>query len=440
MIFSLIFLISIFLYIIAPDDYSFSYCMILHVLFIINAFILLYKDRKYEKIGFNLIFTVSFYFVNFVYPVFIYPIDSEYSLFTFSFNTRVISVSTALAQVAYSCYCLGFSLSSGKTNSAVKSLPILLKDSAINTIFFLTLIVFLAFLSSGGLRYYLDTYHIGVETTYGVSLPKYLITLLNPLMLITSILIFCTDNRSIIRRIFILALVVIFLLLYSGSRTLPLAILIIIFLYLVKRYKLSTIQIYMMILLGVVSLSLVGLERGGKDVDLTYAHQWYHHTRDLIVNNRNLYVAYDYVKNFGILWGIPLLGPIMSTIPFSQSFVVNLFGIPSYMLSSPTFITYLEFGEYPPLGLGSNIVGDIYLSLGFVGVLIAFYALGKFIHYSRSHMYRGNIYYLIIYCIMTSGAIYMCRDSYFHLFKTIVWAVMFVWLFGRMRTNVKMSK
>ena len=183
---------------------------------------------------------------------------------------------------------------------------------------------------------------------------------------------------------------------------------------------------------GIIIMSLFGALRGSGDFALTENQDWYQYTRDLIVNNRNLYVIYDYVDKNGILWGISFLGPLLSVIPFLQSLVANALGIPYYLLASPAFTTYLEFGDYPPLGLGSNIVADVYLAFGLFGVLISFYLLGRFIVYSRMQMWKGKIYYMIVYYIMSAGAIYMCRDTFLHSFKTIVWAIALIYIISKL--------
>src|SRR5690606_33794325 len=59
--------------------------------------------------SFSLLFTISFFFVNFAYPVLIYPIDRDYfPVFQrFYFNEDLISKTTALAYVGYTSFSLG---------------------------------------------------------------------------------------------------------------------------------------------------------------------------------------------------------------------------------------------------------------------------------------------------------------------------------------------
>ena len=93
-----ILLVSAFAYILAPNIYSFEYCFGVQILFALSAIVVSIMDSRNEKVGFNLLFSLSFFFTNFVYPVYIYPIDPCYSLFRFPFNDNVITKCTALAQ------------------------------------------------------------------------------------------------------------------------------------------------------------------------------------------------------------------------------------------------------------------------------------------------------------------------------------------------------
>lgn len=108
MIAGFLIIISIVIYILAPTTYSFEYCLLCHNVFILNLAYLLYKDLKNEKIGFNTLFSISFYFTNFVYPIFIYPVNPDFSLFQYRFDVNVVSKCTALALLAYSVYVGGY--------------------------------------------------------------------------------------------------------------------------------------------------------------------------------------------------------------------------------------------------------------------------------------------------------------------------------------------
>lgn len=418
-------ILSLILFWSAPGEYSYSYCALLHICFILNALFLLVKDTKKEIVNFNLLFTISFYFVNFVYPLFIYPVNPDFSLFRFSFNTSVISSSTALAFVAYSLYAYAYSRTS-KGSIPWQMVDLYLPRGVIQIVLSMTIILFIIFLSVGGLDFYSEIYQQGSRTTSPIV--KYIIVFLNPLILLSSLMIYFTREKKLKRLIILLSTVISFILLFTGTRTLPLSVLILLFIYISREKHFSRLNVFLCLLLGIVGMSLVGMLRGGDVNSIEYSSQWYEFMEDLIINNRNLYVIYDFVSENGILWGIPFLGPTLSIIPMLQSIVMKLWDIPYQLMSSPDFITFMEFGDNPPLGLGSNIVADVYLSFGLIGVVIAFYFLGYFIAEMRNKMWRGKLYPTLIYYIMVSESIYMCRSTYLSCFRTLVWALIITYL------------
>ena len=62
---------------------------------------------------------------------------------------------------------------------------------------------------------------------------------------------------------------------------------------------------------------------------------------------------------------------------FSQMY--SQYGYTDYEMRSSLFITIERLGFNPTLGLGTNIVGDVYLGGGLIMVLILFYLLGIFV-------------------------------------------------------------
>ena len=145
---------------------------------------------------------------------------------------------------------------------------------------------------------------------------------------------------------------------------------------------------------------------------------------DLFVNNRNLYVFYDFVEQESYTYGLTMVSGILSPIPFAQKLFVEITGIPYHFLGSADLSTFLEFGNQPPLGLGTNIVGDFYLAFGIIGVFILFSLLGRFVVFVREKMKNGSYMYAIVYLAIASDAIYLCRASYLDPLKIVVWTLL----------------
>ena len=100
-------IISVFLYFTASDIYSLSYCYVCFAFFLL-AFIVLYKEKcRSNLICFEFIFTIAFFFTNYVYPLFYYPVTPYFSLFLLDFPEEFINKGCALATIGYISFALG---------------------------------------------------------------------------------------------------------------------------------------------------------------------------------------------------------------------------------------------------------------------------------------------------------------------------------------------
>ena len=96
------------LYIKAPWTYSYDYCVALMVCFIVQNVLFFATNKRKHWLGFEFFFALSFFLVNFVYPVFYAPTERIYwSFFSFSFNDNFVTRATALAYFGYAWYMLG---------------------------------------------------------------------------------------------------------------------------------------------------------------------------------------------------------------------------------------------------------------------------------------------------------------------------------------------
>lgn len=418
------FVISVILYIVAPTIFSSGYCDVLHVIFIANAFYVLYKDKKNEIIGFNLFFTISFYGVTYLYPIFVYPIAENYSLFVYSIDSSIITKSTALANIAYSAYVVGYIRHRKKTVYANPK-PIVSYNS-LNSILYVEIILFIVFCLIGGLEFFRSQYtHENIEIGGLVGVMQVFLRAFTLFLCIANY-----KNNKISLYIALFFICTIFL--STGARGFAMSILIVLFYFFVEKYKPSTLSIVLYIGIGILIMATIGQYRGNNTVGDDYISDsdigMLEVARDYIINNRNLYSLYSYVQDSSITYGVSSLSHILAVIPFAQSFISYLFNIPPYMMRSEMITTTIELGSDSTLGLGTHIVGDVYLSFGFIGVIVLFYALGYIIQYTRQKKQEGYWWGTIIYFTLLSQAIIMCRGSYFVSLKNIVWILLFTYI------------
>ena len=95
------------LYIKAPWTYSYDYCVLLMSLFIAQNVLFFATNKRTHWLGFEFFFALSFFLVNFVYPVFYAPTERIYwSLFSLPFNDDYVTRCTALAYLGMRGICL----------------------------------------------------------------------------------------------------------------------------------------------------------------------------------------------------------------------------------------------------------------------------------------------------------------------------------------------
>ena len=97
---------SIILYYESPEVYDYSFCLMCFIVFVITTTILLANNTHQYKtmILFETLFSISFFFTNYVYPLFLYQYSPYFSLFKYNFNENIISKATALATIGFCSY------------------------------------------------------------------------------------------------------------------------------------------------------------------------------------------------------------------------------------------------------------------------------------------------------------------------------------------------
>lgn len=422
----LLLLLSCLLYYTAPSDYNSFYCNSSFVIFCIAALYGVFRLRRIEFFGFNLLFTLSFFGCCYIFPVFIYNIDSSYALFHHGYDYKVISKATSLASMAYSCYLCGL----------LRKLPILDKEnthcfsdsyylysSKINTnyIFYLSIVFFILFILVGGYNYFSNLYSNG-EAKGGIVTYFYVLVTLIPVLLAY------IETLNFKKEYIIASGIFIILFLTTGSRTIPLAIVLGMVYVCSQKFVISPYYILLILLLGFFTMAIIGTMRGGEAVPSDSAVGGWNFFLDLIVNNRNLFDAYSFVQTKGYIPAV-LIGPILGVIPLGQSLFCSLTGTPSYDMSSAMYITVQNFGPNPPVGLGTNIVGDVYLGGGLIAVIVLFYLLGSWITKALYHIYLNkSIYWYIFYLIMITNSIFICRGSFFIFLRPYLWTIFILWV------------
>lgn len=445
-------IISIILYYLAPDKYSYGYCVLLTIFFILSSIRIIQNvtiNRNF--FNFHTLFIISFFFVNFVYPVFLYPNSPFYfSVFKKDFNHDVITKATALALIGSCSYNLGVSLFYKRDYEYAT-----IKDTNPGTILFLLTnwlyLVFILLILFAGKEMFQGNFGSTLHIPTGL-LVIFQISLSLAVLLVILTRSYSNSFLGLIRKfnigILLLLFVYILLFIYTGDRGPVIQIVIFTlgaFTFLVKPMKFR--RFILIVIAGMLILTFVSyarsknatatdqkgisgfVERGIKNMKI---NSFFDLGMDLIVCNRNLYAGFDYVNRNGINYGKSMSYYVFSPIPFLPTLMTRLFFYSDPVnLTTASIITKEAKATY---GLGTNIIADLYMAFGIVGVIVFMLLLGIIvINFERKAYFSRRMNYIIAYLLLLGFSVYLARTSILFPLRYILWAILLYELFKRFR-------
>ncbi|MBN1365152.1 MAG: O-antigen polysaccharide polymerase Wzy [Syntrophaceae bacterium] len=447
MIVPLIFwVISLFLYFYAPNAYSYQYCFLILMVYLISSIWIIRRTViNNNYFNFHILFLISFFFVNFVYPIFLYPILPTYfAVFKFSFNEDVITKATSLALIGSSSYILGVSFQlKEKLNSPVKL------QKNLNALQFI--MPFFAYGVFVMLLCFAGTAMLGGRFGSSENIPPGLLVIFQAGIGLSVILSINKKNKGTIlnfirnfnKPILVLLLLYILLFLYVGDRGPAIQIALIAicsFSLFVRPIKMK--KFFIMVLVGMLALSFIGaarskninasesgvtnfMSRGKENIQFG---SFFNIGMDLIVNNRNLYVGYDYANQKGLNYGRGMVRYIFAPIPGMPGLMTGLlFDATPQELSSGRFFTDEANTSW---GLGTNIIADLYMEWGLLGVIFFMFLLGYIV--MKLHIKavnKQNYAFIIGYIFLVGFSIYLPRATLFEPLRHVIWAISIFYLF-----------
>lgn len=446
-------IISLLLVVFAPNEYSYWYCYVMHWFYVGMAIWGIFKNKADGFINFLSLFSIAYWAVFFIYPIFVYPYRPYIGLFAYDFDESLITYSTAVAVSAYSFFLYGYQKFNAKRLKK-KSLitgplqklewTFMIKNMSITII-----ILFVLFLSTGGLDYFSLQYQEGTQAvSKQFGLTGYIYILLQTIALSLVAILLCRGavriNFNSIFSIGCIALVSIMILL-TGFRTFPAMIAIMtIAIYNDKIKRIGIINALMIIVLGCFVMTVINIARH-ETMDAaalklasnaTSDYEYVDFLSDFYINNRSLYSLIGFTIEHGYTYGLTLLSGFLGVVPFLVGLFCSFTGIHSDFLGSAQFNSFITLGHVRNLGVGTNAVADIYLAFGFLGVLVIFYLFGKVVAMIR---YKGqnNIYYLVAYYILQGRAMYTCRSGIFMNLQPVLWSVAVIYIYHKLYVLTK---
>lgn len=435
-------IINLILYFFAPNEYNMILCFISMILFFINVFVL-FKNVHISKIDyFNILFAISFFSCNFVYPCFVFPIDEYYfNIFAFISAKETITKATLLASLGYSAYVTGY-LSFRKRklkNRYIEQCEYSISITGSLLLTIVNLVLLILFLSTASSAFYRGEFNSLKGVSVYIS-----IMYKSTLFLITILSFYANRNKiegktfSFIRNLnlFVLVgcLIYMILQLRSGERGVIIQFLFLMFLmYEIYVRRISKYIFFSTIIIGALAMSYIAQNRGSSNFleNRTFAvvgesYPLIDIAMDFIVNNVTLLESLNYVDSNGFTYGTSLLGPVLQTVPFSQSVLLPVFNIDLTTVSSAQLMTNYIFDNIDTeatYGLGTNLNADLYIVGGSAYLLLVMMLFGYIIALlSYKTFEKGDIISIIIYSSFFVLAIYLPRSSLFFTMQPIVWS------------------
>jgi len=424
--FTILLLESILLFLLAPRYYDYNFNLFCLLQYLLSSFLFLKVKKKQNYFDFDMIFMFSYFFVMFFYPVFMFETDpTKYFAFKYEFNENVISRATALALLGIQAYFLGSLTFRNKKNENPKTGRLY---NNITTFSIISFVSFFLFIVSGGYARLAGEY--SGETVEASGAASYF-WVFSPAFLFCA-LAFQFHNMYIIdkhkfntkylnKTLVIYTCFFVGMILLAGSRTYPLQVILICCSLFTMFYKpIGFLKFVPIILVGILLMFTINLMRSGdKTLELVDS------VMDLIICNRNTYVSIDYVDVNGPTFGKSMLSVVLAPIPMMQSLIFSVFNIDAWDASSSLMISRISLGDKGSLGFGTNIIADLYMSFGMIGVIFFMFLLGRYLA-KLLFFAKNNIYALVGYSVMISYSVFIVRAEFFFFSRFLLWGLFFV--------------
>jgi len=420
-------LVSIVLYIIRPHEVSMVFTYFCFANFLLSIYFYYRLKAKKNFLDFDTIFILLYAVIGFAYSVFIYNENEPFLIaFSLSFDTNFIPTGSILFVIGIQAYFWG-SIAVKEKMMRVEPMDGTTLKPVNNTV--LSAIVILlsfGFVLSGGVQYYRSIYlYNNTASETG------LILQLMSLLLSFSVTAIATEfyNKLIdksyrLNPVLVVAIsIIIILMLYAGNRTLASQLALpILGLYTMYFKDIGKLKIFIFAILATLGMWMIQFSRVGAQVESV--ENGAELIRDLTIPTRSTYSCMEYIEQNGYTYGKNMLGGIIGAVPSLERLLVQLFGLDSRSIGSAEVLTDFTLGPDPFVGLGTNVIADLFLSFGLPGVLFFMFLLGYFVNLNHYRAKMKHYYSIIIYASMMSFSVFLVRSTYTHPFRLIVWSLL----------------
>jgi len=423
--------IATVLYIKAPWAYNYQYSVLLMSVFIAQNVLFFATNKRKHWLGFEFFFMLSFFLVNFVYPVFYAPTERIYwSFFSFTFYDEHVTRATALAYFGYAWYMLGATRILQLQREEPEQPAFTISMRQYIWFFAVTMVAWMLFVVTGGLHALQEVY-AGSRNLRAVGVFSYFNNIFTVGCYLMAIFLFRLPKQK--WWFYLLVLVSFMLILLStGSRQLALGLaLVLVVGFSMYVYRLKWWQVAVIIIGGSLTLFLVmtlrkeGLDPAAWQVKLAHTKlgNFWDIYEDLIVNNVNLFILFDWAQVHELTWFKGMTLDLTSPIPGLGSYIIAHADVPPEMLHGGDLPTYITLGPNSGWGIGTNMIGEAFRSFGAVGTAISMFLIGLWV---KESYYRANnnIYWYLMYFLLVGHAIIYPRAPLLFDPRLVTWSLL----------------
>ena len=419
------------LYIKAPWTYSYDYCVALMVCFIVQNVLFFATNKRKHWLGFEFFFALSFFLVNFVYPVFYAPTERIYwSFFSFSFNDNFVTRATALAYFGYAWYMLGATRILQLKREEPDEPTFIISMRQYLWFFGITMVAWVLFVATGGLAALQSVYAEG-SNLRDVGIYSYFNNIFTIGCYFLAIFIFRLPKQ---KWWFYLAVIVSFMLilLSTGSRQLAVGLALILvvgfsmYVYHLKWWHvLGLVAGGSIVLFLVMTLRKEGLDPAAWQAKLAHTklEEFWDIYEDLIVNDVNLFRLFGWAQENDLTWFTGMSLDLSSPVPGLAGYIIEHSDLPSQMLHGGDLPSYLILGPDATWGTGTNMIGEAYRSFGAVGTAIAMFLIGLWVKESY-YRAKNNVYWYLMYFLLVGHALIYPRAPLLFDPRLVTWSLL----------------
>ena len=190
--------------------------------------------------------------------------------------------------------------------------------------------------------------------------------------------------------------------------------------YQIKFKHLNAGVVLVGLAVGALLMVFIGLTRSGDEFN-TNDYTALTYLRDFKPANAANTFFVNHVDTFGPTGGTNMIFPVLSFIPGLQ-FIANSFVSIQEMAPASSSMFTEAFSSNS--GFGTNIIGDLYYSFGFVGVVLLMFLYGSFLcKFSRA---KSN-YQIVMFLIFCGNAVFAPRVEYCYIIRSIAWSAIFLY-------------